>query len=97
MDHVQMLFKTYWTAFQKVPISIQTLKTFYDRLDEKITAAIRRNEMAPAPCHTSFCLSRAAGEAACPLDRIGHEPHPLSNFELSITTLSVLRLITKVV
>ena len=76
-----------------------TLKTLYDTLHtgEKITAAIRRNEMAPARCHT-FCLSiRAAGEAAWPLDRIGHEPHPLSNFGLSITTLSVLRLITKVV
>jgi hypothetical protein len=73
-----------------------TLKILYDRLVKKLIAAIRRNEMAPARCHT-FCLSiRAAGEAACLLDRIGHEPHPLSNFGLSITTLSVLRLITKV-
>ena len=95
-----MYYKHITSAFWTLPIQIvfdDFEKLICRYTGEKITAAIRRNEMAPARCHT-FCLSsRAAVEAAWPLDRIGHEPHPLSNFGLSITTLSVLRLITKVV
>ena len=94
-----MYYKHITSAFWTLPIQIvfDDFENIIGYMGEKITAAIRRNEMAPARSHT-FCLSsRAAVEAAWPLDRIGHEPHPLSNFGLSITTLSVLRLITKVV
>jgi hypothetical protein len=54
-----MYYKHITSAFWTLPIQIvfDDFENIIGYMGEKITAAIRRNEMAPARCHT-FCLRR---------------------------------------